>query len=1088
MADPGTADNPVIAALEAQRAVLGDAAVDAAIAALRARAGPALPRRRLLTVLMLDIVGSTGLVSQLDPEDASVLLDGALAAFAATIQSHGGRVLQFTGDGLLAAFGADAARETDAEQAVRAGLALLARARELPTPPPQQPGLPGLAIRVGVHSGPVLLGGGVDAEGSVRGLTVHVAARMEQSAAPGSLQVSQDTWRLIEGLFVGRALPAVAHKPGEPALRSWVVEGPRGDAPLRPLRGVAGVGTPLLGRDAELACFDGALERLHQAGTGSALCVLADAGLGKSRLGQALWQRSTGPRPLARLRAAAHPDAQHQAYGWLRQLLVEACGIASGEPVALMRARFMATLAPAFAPDDSEPLHRLGHLVGLDFGDSPHLAHLEARQLRDRALAAFERWLRWLAGRHGGLLLLADDLHWADDASLDLIQHLAGAGLPMLLLALARPSLLERRPDWRLSDAQPTCLAPLDLDQGRSLAQALLVRLPEPPAPLVDWLVDGAGGNPFYMEELLKALVDDGVIADGAEDGRWRFDASRLGRLRLPITLGGLLQVRLDALPAPERRALGLASILGSPFWDEALAAQGGQAQDALPALQAKGLLVRDEAQGETPAWSFSHHLLQQAAYDSLLKAERVAGHAAAAAWLSQHGRGSALALPIARHHLAAEQPEAALPWLAEAAEHALARFDNRSAIALALQGLALGAAQQPGPRWRLALAMQRGADQVGDRDRQAQAVAAMEAVAASAPAAPGWPARAAHARGVLHFRLGEHEDARRHAERAVGLALAAADAVCAADAYTLAMNMARLRGDLAASRRLGLDGLAQAQRAGNPLALIRLQGNLGLCEHALGHFEAAYESLRQSAELAQQHQHREIEAVLACNLGGILLDLGDHAAARHWAERGAEAGRATGDSQHGMLSQLNLALALRRQGRLHEALAMAQPCLPVFVESGARLFESTWWVVVSDLQLALGDATAAIASAERAGSLFEALGVPAETLDARAHLAQARLAAGQAGTALADLQPVLAHLARQQGLGDRLSTSPQVLWVSHQVLAANGDTGAAAMLQRAHQAVLLQAERLKTPHFRRCFLEQHPVSCAVLAAAGAAA
>ncbi len=159
-----------------------------------------------------------------------------------------------------------------------------------------------------------------------------------------------------------------------------------------------------------------------------------------------------------------------------------------------------------------------------------------------------------------------------------------------------------------------------------------------------------------------------------------------------------------------------------------------------------------------------------------------------------------------------------------------------------------------------------------------------------------------------------------------------------------------------------------------------------------------------------------------------------------------------------------------------------------MFVESGARLFESTWWVVVSDLQLALGDAAAAIASADRGRSLFEALGVPAEALDARANLAQARLAAGQAGPALADLQPVLDPLARQQGFGDRLSTSPQVLWVTHQVLAANGDDRASAMLRRAHDAVLLQAERLKTPHFRRCFLEQHPVSRAVLAAVGAAA
>jgi class 3 adenylate cyclase len=210
-----------IAGLEAQRALLGDAIVDAALVPLRARLAslvaapldvPSAQTLKQVTILFLDIVGSTALSQYLDPEAISVVMDGALARFTAIVEQLDGKVLKYAGDSVLAAFGVDEAREDDPERAVHAGLALLEEARHQGELVKRQHGREGFSIRVGVHTGSVLLGGGVDAEGSIRGSAVNIAARMEQTAPPGTLRISHDTYRHVHGLFEVEAQPAISPK------------------------------------------------------------------------------------------------------------------------------------------------------------------------------------------------------------------------------------------------------------------------------------------------------------------------------------------------------------------------------------------------------------------------------------------------------------------------------------------------------------------------------------------------------------------------------------------------------------------------------------------------------------------------------------------------------------------------------------------------------------------------------------------------------------------------------------------------------------------------------------------------------------
>ncbi|HRD84008.1 MAG TPA: adenylate/guanylate cyclase domain-containing protein, partial [Rubrivivax sp.] len=211
-----------IQALEAQRSLLGDAVVDMAVAPLKARltalsapaASPVEPAQTLkqVTILFLDVVGSTTLSQHLDPEDVSAVMDGLLACGTEIVIAHGGRVLQYAGDNILAAFGSERAEEDDAERAVHCGLALLQEGQRLGERVLREHGQAGCHVRVGIHTGPVLLGGGVDEEGTIRGLTVNIAARMEQTAPVGTLRISQDTWLQVRGSFACESQPPLQVK------------------------------------------------------------------------------------------------------------------------------------------------------------------------------------------------------------------------------------------------------------------------------------------------------------------------------------------------------------------------------------------------------------------------------------------------------------------------------------------------------------------------------------------------------------------------------------------------------------------------------------------------------------------------------------------------------------------------------------------------------------------------------------------------------------------------------------------------------------------------------------------------------------
>jgi class 3 adenylate cyclase len=538
-----------IAALEGQRATLGDAVVESLLAPARARLSalsappaPAAPAQSLrqVTILFLDAVGSTTLAQHLDPEAIGAAMDDALSRGTAIVQAQRGKVLQYAGDNILAAFGADEAREDDAERAVRCGLALLELGKTLGAEVLAAHGHAGFDVRVGLHTGGVLLGGGVDADGSIRGIAVNIAARMEQTAPAGALRISHDTYLQVRGLFEVDAQDPLMVKGVDHPINSYLVRRAKPRNFRIASRGIEGVTTRMIGREAELGALQAAFERLFHERRLAAVTVVADAGIGKSRLLNEFqgWSEAR-PERFFLFRGRATPQTGTQAFGLLRDILAWRFQIADDDTIAVARAKMEQGIVPLFEHDDGPDLaeshaHLLGHLIGIEWRDSRHIRAIldDPQQLRNRAFHAAAQYFRRLGATDGSpVIVQLEDLHWADDESLDFLNYLAEVNrdVPLLVLAFTRPPLFERRSDWLVDRGRTEGfqhhieLPPLDETGSRMLADELLQKLPEPPRGLERTAQQQRRGQP---------LLHGRAIEDADRPGRHRNRCSLEGQRR----------------------------------------------------------------------------------------------------------------------------------------------------------------------------------------------------------------------------------------------------------------------------------------------------------------------------------------------------------------------------------------------------------------------------------------------------------------------------------------------------------------------------------------------------------------------------
>jgi class 3 adenylate cyclase/tetratricopeptide (TPR) repeat protein len=709
-----------IAALESQRDELGDAVVDSGLASMRKQLAEMqgkseLPQqqRKLATILFLDVVGSTRLGQHLEPDEVLESMDAALKHLAAPVEAHGGHVTRFQGDGFKAVFGVPVAHENDPEQAVRAGLEILETAKQIAGVWEEQLGISGFQVRVGINTGLVASGGETEADDTIMGRAVNLAARLESAAPPGYLLISHHTYRHVRGVFNVEPHEPLQAKGFDRPVEVYLVRSAKPRAFHVLTRGVEGVETRMVGRETELKYLQDALLTAIEEGEGQLVTVVGEAGVGKSRLIYEFqnWLEFL-PQGVRLYTGQAKLETQHIPYSLLRDLLAYRFQIQDSDPLEVVRQKFEQGVTPAIlnqpASLEREELssqaqvHLLGQLLGFDFSHSPHLKGFlyDAEALRNRGQLALETYVSTLS-KSGTVVLFLEDVHWADESSLDAIRRLGKltSELPLLIVCLTRGILYERRPYWGEGETyhRKLSLEPLSKRESRQLVEEILQHVDQVPLELRELVVSGAEGNPFYLEELLKMLIEQGVILTGEFDvhgvERWRVATEKLAQIDLPSTLAGVLQARMDSLTVTEKKILQQAAVVGRTFWDQLLAhlysqvnaKQGGiELAEVLKVLREKELIFRREESSLTGAveYTFKHDLLREVVYETVLVKERKHYHGLVADWLMENsGERLREVFGLSAEHLEkAGRNQQAVETYLLAGDRALEMYSNREA------------------------------------------------------------------------------------------------------------------------------------------------------------------------------------------------------------------------------------------------------------------------------------------------------------------------------------------------------------------------------------------------------------------------
>lgn len=582
--------------------------------------------RRIITMLFCDVKGSTAAAEQLDPEEWTEIINGAFEHMIRPIYKYEGLVPRLMGDAILAFFGAPIAHEDDPQRAVLAGLEIQQNIKPYEQEIHNRYGV-SFALRVGINTGLVVVGAvGSDLrmEYTAIGDAINLAARMEQTAAPGSVQLSEETYKLVAPFFDFEALGGIEIKGKSTPVKTYRVLSVK--ETLGQLRGLEGLTSPLVGREAEQAVLDDHLTALRD-GQGALVTVMGEAGLGKSSLLAAAHVR-LGSSLVRWLEAHALSYAQSNNYFSWRQILRGSIGASDKDSPTEVRKKLHISCERCTIPVGDIPF--LEAILAVESQASlDEISGFQGDMLLQRIIGAARAYLHALA-QETPLSITFDDLHWIDEASLTLLASLADmvAVAPVLFICLMRPE--KETPAWdftrRIQQDFPARSHLIELTPfSNETTTALLVNLlgrHDLPKSLYDQIAVKAEGNPFFVEEIIRSLVETGQIV--RHNGDWR-TAGETTKINLPRTLSGVLSARIDRLPEATRQILHFASVIGRSFDLNILSALSPEERglaDHINLLEKTGLVQR-VANNSGAEYSFRHVLLQEAAYNSILLKRR---------------------------------------------------------------------------------------------------------------------------------------------------------------------------------------------------------------------------------------------------------------------------------------------------------------------------------------------------------------------------------------------------------------------------------------------------------------------------------
>jgi class 3 adenylate cyclase len=831
--------------------------------------------RKVVTALFADLVSSTELAARLDPEELSAVVRPFLLAMSEEIESFGGTTEKYAGDGVIAVFGAPAAHEDDPERAVRAALAMQDRLAALQADLSSRAGKQ-LEMRIGIETGEVVAALGREAEGMLTGGALHVAARLQSAAAPGTIVVGERAWRDTRDVIAYRPLDDVELRGLEGPSRIWRAAGVR----TARREGIAAT-VPLVGRQDELALLDLLLTRTVRERRAQLITVLGPAGIGKSRLAREFATAARERFPALELVAGrCLPYGSGLAFWPLGEILKAGAGILDSDPAAEIVVKARASLDELLGTG-SEALDAQRAILGCVgiLGDESVPESEEVA--RRRLVGAWRAYLDALAGGQP-LLIVIEDIHWADPALLDLLEELPAAlESPTTLVCLCRRELFEQHASWGGGAGFRTVieLTPLSDDESAGLTSHLLGM--EAPRDVIAMVQRRAEGNPFFAAELLRMLTEDGSLV--FRDGRWTLAGA--APETLPDTVQGVIAARIDRLHWKEKTALQQAAVMGRTFWVGAVASLGGDA-DAIDALVERGLVVEhatSSIEGEREL-SFIHVLTRDVAYAGIPRARRTTAHAACGIWIEHvtPGREEEYAEILAHHFELADDAARAARYAAMAGDRNRRLFVARDAIRWYERGLAAAAA-------------------LSNEERRAV------------------EARLLLGRAATYEQLGRFHDAEADINRALVLARGADDLGLLAEALTSRNHILWLedRYDEAIDLDEAVDA---ARRAGRPALVSRLFYSAGAASFGLGRWEDAKRLQHQALDEAVAAGDRLGEAYALHGLGEAFTLSGPPSLGLEYGNRASALLRELGHRSLLYENEYILALCLLHAGRIDEA------------------------------------------------------------------------------------------------------------------------------------------------------------------------
>ncbi|NIM95020.1 MAG: tetratricopeptide repeat protein [Anaerolineales bacterium] len=948
--------------------------------------------RKPVTILFADIVGSTAIAEKLDPEDWRDIVAGAHQLVGEAIYRYEGTIAQLLGDGVLAFFGAPITHEDDPVRAVLAAIDIQEAINKYDEEVLNL--IDNFQMRVGINTGLVVIGDiGTDmhVEYLAFGDSVNLAARLESAAEPGTILVSEGTHKLIAPVFRTKSLGSIEVKGKAEPIPSYQIL----EARAKPgkMRGLPGLASPLIGRASEFHTLLVAMDRLNS-GDGGIISITGEAGIGKSRL-------------VAEARAACDVGDFHWVEGrclsyggtipyhfWLSVLngLLEVHSEDDGTVILDKLENWLIALCPDRL-NHAYPF--LGHLMSLPLDEKTvaRVRSLEGEDLKTATFHAIEMVIECLATTCP-LVLICEDLHWSDPTSIELLERILGLTpiRSLLVLCISRPE-----PDhisWRLKSVASErygdrhteiSLNPLSEGESESLVKNL-VPLKDIHDSLAQTIMDHAEGNPFYLEEILRSLIDSGSIFRDKESGIWQ-TAQVPTEISIPDTLNGVLLARIDQLDESIKRVLQMAAVIGRIFELSLLERIVSIPRDLftkyLSVLESKEF-IRPYADDVVPQYIFHHSLTQDVAYESLLKRQRRFFHGQVGEILEElslEAREERVEL-IAHHFLRAQRWEKAWDYHLQAGEKAKARFANQEAIDFLQMTLVISEHLPQLESIDLADVHIMLAEVQNGINRYKEALAELDkATMVISELEPSQSknltkARISYGRGRVLRSMGEYEDAIEAIQEGIAcvpeenpqeqgaLKIAMASALTRqghleeaqhwciegmkeveagnflpelAHAYHLLGTIRRNLGDTAGSLEYRQKSLKIAKQINSLTMEMEAHNNLAVSYYDLGQLEKAVAHYDMSKELSEQIGNVNTEARANMNLGEVYLIWGEWVKAREAFLHAVELCERTGWPLGQAYAACDMGAVLIKEGLPVEALGYLQQSQRLFAEIGAQ-------------------------------------------------------------------------------------------------------------------------------------------------------